>query len=154
MVAIRVRTKTNWISRIAFIILLYFLVGMLTSCAKNPGFSTLNGLESNLAAGEDSASHIPDEPSKEPVGNDNTPFTPNYKPDPLTWEMGTRPERVAWSNAVYGYISENFQVLKTAKDIKTFCENLDKEVKVIDHYGGGSGLLKNEVYALFPNLQP
>ncbi|MFC3158634.1 hypothetical protein SAMN05443633_1204 [Chryseobacterium arachidis] len=40
------------------------------------------------------------------------------------------------------------------KDIKVFCENLDKDVKVIDHYGGGSGLLKNEVYALFPNLQP
>ncbi|MFP3594345.1 hypothetical protein [Chryseobacterium sp. SIMBA_038] len=40
------------------------------------------------------------------------------------------------------------------KDIKAFCENLDQEVKVIDHYGGGSGLLKNEVYALFPNLQP
>ena len=43
---------------------------------------------------------------------------------------------------------------KFENDIKTFCENLDKEVKVIDHYGGGSGLLKNEVYALFPNLQP
>jgi len=40
------------------------------------------------------------------------------------------------------------------KDIKTFCENLDKKVKVIEHYGGGSGLLKNEVYTLFPNLQP
>lgn len=40
------------------------------------------------------------------------------------------------------------------KEIKIFCENLDKEVKVIDHYGGGSGLLKNEVYSLFPNLQP
>lgn len=40
------------------------------------------------------------------------------------------------------------------KDIKVFCENLDKEIKVIDHYGGGSGLLKNEVYSLFPNLQP
>ena len=40
------------------------------------------------------------------------------------------------------------------KEIKIFCENLDKEVKVIDHYGGGSGLLKNEVYTLFPNLQP
>ncbi|MBD8081028.1 hypothetical protein [Chryseobacterium caseinilyticum] len=39
-------------------------------------------------------------------------------------------------------------------DIKVFCENLDKDVKVIDHYGGGSGLLKNEVYSLFPNLQP
>lgn len=40
------------------------------------------------------------------------------------------------------------------KEIKVFCKNLDKEVKVIDHYGGGSGLLKNEVYTLFPNLQP
>lgn len=40
------------------------------------------------------------------------------------------------------------------KDIKTFCEKLEKEVKVIEHYGGGSGLLKNEVYTLFPNLQP
>jgi len=39
-------------------------------------------------------------------------------------------------------------------EIKSFCENLDKEVKVIDHYGGGSGLLKNEIYTLFPNLQP
>ncbi|MCD9856649.1 hypothetical protein LUD75_18140 [Epilithonimonas sp. JDS] len=39
-------------------------------------------------------------------------------------------------------------------DIKIFCTNLEKEVKVIDHYGGGSGLLKNEVYSLFPNLQP
>jgi len=43
---------------------------------------------------------------------------------------------------------------KFENEIKSFCENLDKEVKVIDHYGGGSGLLKNEVYALFPNLQP
>lgn len=40
------------------------------------------------------------------------------------------------------------------KDIKSFCENLDKKIHVIDHYGGGSGLLKNEVYTLFPNLQP
>ncbi len=39
------------------------------------------------------------------------------------------------------------------KAIKEFCNGLDKEVKVIDHYGGGSGLLKNEVYSLFPNLQ-
>lgn len=40
------------------------------------------------------------------------------------------------------------------KEIKIFCENSGKEIKVIDHYGGGSGLLKNEVYSLFPNLQP
>ncbi|AZA75003.1 hypothetical protein [Chryseobacterium indoltheticum] len=63
----------------------------------------------------------------------------------------------------YDYIKENqvdIVLLSSGLDqefennIKMFCENLDKEVKVIDHYGGGSGLLKNEVYALFPNLQP
>lgn len=62
----------------------------------------------------------------------------------------------------YDYIKENqvdIVLLSSGldegfeSDIKEFCENLDKEVKVIDHYGGGSGLLKNEVYALFPNLQ-
>lgn len=66
-------------------------------------------------------------------------------------------------NFCYEYIKENqvdIVLLSSGleeqfeKDIKVFCENLDKEVKVIDHYGGGSGLLKNEVYALFPNLQP
>ena len=63
----------------------------------------------------------------------------------------------------YDYIKENqvdIVLLSSGLDeefeneIKNFCGNLDKEVKVIDHYGGGSGLLKNEVYALFPNLQP
>ncbi|MDQ0595168.1 hypothetical protein QFZ37_003537 [Chryseobacterium ginsenosidimutans] len=65
-------------------------------------------------------------------------------------------------NFCYEYIKENpVEIILLSsgleeqfeKDIKVFCENLDKEVKVIDHYGGGSGLLKNEVYALFPNLQ-
>jgi len=63
----------------------------------------------------------------------------------------------------YDYIKENqvdIVLLSSGLDeefeneMKTFCQNLDKDVKVIDHYGGGSGLLKNEVYALFPNLQP
>ncbi|MCX8523918.1 hypothetical protein OF897_08270 [Chryseobacterium formosus] len=63
----------------------------------------------------------------------------------------------------YDYIKENqvdIVLLSSGlyeefeNDIKVFCENLNKEVKVIDHYGGGSGLLKNEVYTLFPNLQP
>jgi len=31
------------------------------------------------------------------------------------------------------------------KEIKTFCENLNSDIKVIDHYGGGSGLFKSEV---------
>lgn len=66
-------------------------------------------------------------------------------------------------NVCYYYIKENHVDIvllssgleeKFENEIKVFCENLEKEVKVIDHYGGGSGLLKNEVYALFPNLQP
>lgn len=65
-------------------------------------------------------------------------------------------------NFCYEYIRENHVdiVLLSSgleeqfeKDIKVFCADLDKDVKVIDHYGGGSGLLKNEVYSLFPNLQ-
>lgn len=65
-------------------------------------------------------------------------------------------------NFCYEYIRENHVdiVLLSSgledqfeKDIKVFCTGLDKDVKVIDHYGGGSGLLKNEVYSLFPNLQ-
>ncbi len=63
----------------------------------------------------------------------------------------------------YTYIKENQVDIvllssgledRVEKEIKAFCGNSDKEVKVIDHYGGGSGLLKNEVYSLFPNLQP
>ncbi|CAH0187104.1 MULTISPECIES: hypothetical protein [unclassified Chryseobacterium] len=65
-------------------------------------------------------------------------------------------------NASYDYITENkvdIVLLSSGlsdnfeKEIKIFCAYLDKDVKVIDHYGGGSGLLKNEVYSLFPNLQ-
>ncbi|WP_366512801.1 pirin family protein [uncultured Chryseobacterium sp.] len=35
------------------------------------------------------------------------------------------------------------------KDIKAFCKNLDKKVNVIEHYGGGSGLLRSEVEELY-----
>ncbi|WP_288375302.1 hypothetical protein [Chryseobacterium culicis] len=65
-------------------------------------------------------------------------------------------------NFCYQYIQDNpvdIVLLSSGLDdhfeqtIKEFCNGLDKEVKVIDHYGGGSGLLKNEVYSLFPNLQ-
>lgn len=65
-------------------------------------------------------------------------------------------------NFCYEYIKENevdIVLLSSGleddfeKNIKEFCFGLDKDVKVIDHYGGGSGLLKNEVYSLFPNLQ-
>lgn len=36
--------------------------------------------------------------------------------------------------------------------IKQYVLGLDKSIKIIEHYGGGSGLLKNEVYSLFPEL--
>ncbi len=76
---------------------------------------------------------------------------------------GWKAEIESDENVCYDYIKENQVDLillssgldeEFENDIKVFCENLDKNVKVIDHYGGGSGLLKNEVYALFPILQP
>ncbi|AYN02070.1 hypothetical protein [Chryseobacterium sp. 3008163] len=76
---------------------------------------------------------------------------------------GWKAEVQSDENICYNYIKENHIDIvllssgleeKFENEIKVFCKNLDKEVKVIDHYGGGSGLLKNEVYTLFPNLQP
>ncbi|KQT16735.1 hypothetical protein ASG31_10140 [Chryseobacterium sp. Leaf404] len=76
---------------------------------------------------------------------------------------GWKAEIESDENICYDYIKEkqvDIVLLSSGLDeefeseMKTFCQNLDKDVKVIDHYGGGSGLLKNEVYALFPNLQP
>ena len=76
---------------------------------------------------------------------------------------GWKAEVQSDENICYDYIKENkvdIVLLSSGleeefeNEIKVFCKNLDKEVKVIDHYGGGSGLLKNEVYAHFPNLQP
>lgn len=31
---------------------------------------------------------------------------------------------------------------------------LEKNIAVIEHFGGGSGLLKNEIYAALPHLNP
>lgn len=65
-------------------------------------------------------------------------------------------------NSCYDYIKENqvdIVLLSSGledrfeQEIKVFCKDFDEKIKVIDHYGGGSGLLKNEVYSLFPNLQ-
>ncbi|AZB29791.1 hypothetical protein [Chryseobacterium balustinum] len=76
---------------------------------------------------------------------------------------GWKAEIKSDENVCYDYIKENQVNIvllssgleeKFENEVKTFCRNLNKDVKVIDHYGGGSGLLKNEVYSLFPNLQP
>lgn len=40
---------------------------------------------------------------------------------------------------------------KTEEHLKAVAKNFN--VKVIEHYGGGSGLLKTEVYELFPEEQ-
>lgn len=40
----------------------------------------------------------------------------------------------------------------TEVGIKTYSLSVDKNIKVIQHFGGGSGLLKNEIYSLFPEL--
>lgn len=36
--------------------------------------------------------------------------------------------------------------------IETYCNNSEKDIRVIMHYGGGSGLLRSEVFTLFPEL--
>lgn len=38
--------------------------------------------------------------------------------------------------------------------IKAYALSIDDNIKVVQHFGGGSGLLKNEVYQLFPELCP
>ncbi|WP_437921312.1 hypothetical protein [Sphingobacterium sp. LRF_L2] len=38
------------------------------------------------------------------------------------------------------------------KDIKIYASSLQNGPQVILHYGGGSGLLKNEIFSLFPEL--
>ncbi|MCT1532506.1 hypothetical protein M3B46_16000 [Sphingobacterium daejeonense] len=37
--------------------------------------------------------------------------------------------------------------------IKAYALCVDDHIKVIQHFGGGSGLLKNEIYSLFPNYE-
>lgn len=39
------------------------------------------------------------------------------------------------------------------RDIKAFCHEPDQNIKVIEHYGGGSGLLLSEVEACFSEPQ-
>ncbi len=38
-------------------------------------------------------------------------------------------------------------------EIKEFCLHLDTSIKVIEHYGGGSGLLKSEVLIELPGVE-
>ncbi|WP_104383220.1 hypothetical protein [Sphingobacterium sp. HMA12] len=39
-------------------------------------------------------------------------------------------------------------------EIMNHLSYLDHPIGLIKHYGGGSGLLKNEIYSLFPDLIP
>jgi len=39
-------------------------------------------------------------------------------------------------------------------EITDYLSHLDHPIGLIKHYGGGSGLLKNEIYSLFPDLIP
>jgi len=71
---------------------------------------------------------------------------------------GWKAEIMSNENEAYDYIGNNkvdIVLLSSGledqfeQDIKVFCENSDQEIKVIDHYGGGSGLLKSEVSVAF-----
>ncbi|RKE57607.1 hypothetical protein [Sphingobacterium detergens] len=39
-------------------------------------------------------------------------------------------------------------------EITDYLAHLNHSIGLIKHYGGGSGLLKNEIYSLFPDLIP
>lgn len=71
---------------------------------------------------------------------------------------GWKAELLSSESKAYEYITNNkvdIVLLSSGledqfeQDIKVFCENLDQEIKVIQHYGGGSGLLKSEVNIAF-----
>jgi len=71
---------------------------------------------------------------------------------------GWKAEIQSNEEAAYEYISNNkvdIVLLSSGledqleQEIKDFCKNSDQEIKVIDHYGGGSGLLKSEVNIAF-----
>jgi len=40
----------------------------------------------------------------------------------------------------------------TEVGIQAYALSVNSNIKVIQHYGGGSGLLKNEIFTLFPDL--
>ncbi|MCS4238622.1 hypothetical protein [Myroides odoratus] len=64
-------------------------------------------------------------------------------------------------NALESFLNENkvdIILLSAGLDelieigIKAYALSIDPNIKVIQHFGGGSGLLKNEVYSVFPDL--
>lgn len=93
------------------------LAGVLAACSKTGNFDVRS---TSLSGGNDSSSVV------SPPGSDNGgTFTANYKPEALTWESTSHPERTAWSNALYDLVAANFQALNMASDIATFCPTYD-----------------------------
>lgn len=123
-------------------VMLLSVMVLLIACAKNPGLETQNPSEPNLGAGVGVGEGNTDEPSKAPPTSppttpppvvSNGPFTANYKPMGLSWEVASRPERVAWSNGLYKLIAQYYTVLNTATDITDFCpayNSLSKDQRI------------------------
>ncbi|MDR6735490.1 hypothetical protein J2X77_002358 [Sphingobacterium sp. 2149] len=44
--------------------------------------------------------------------------------------------------------------LQEEQEITDYLSQLPYSIGLITHYGGGSGILKNEIYTLFPDLLP
>jgi hypothetical protein len=111
---------SNWLSSMAVLFLLYFLVGMLTACSKKGGFEQ-QVLDSSSVAANDSAATVPvgELPPAAPI--ESSTFSPNFKPMALSWESATRPERTAWSSGLYNLVSKYHQTLSRASDIQFFC---------------------------------
>ena len=143
MQQIRILDRSNWFSQIAFLFLLYFFFSLLTGCSKN------TNLEAVPVAGQSENSSGSETPVTEPGlvvppvttpapgadagSNTSSTFSPNFKPMGLSWELASKPERVAWSNALYDLVAKYYTVLNTAADIADFCpayQTLNKDQRI------------------------
>ncbi len=130
--------RKNPLKRISKPAMLFSSLVLLIACAKNPGLETQNTSELGVGTGEG----VIDEPSKTPPAVtppstsppvSGSPFSQNYKPMGLSWELASRPERVAWSNGLYKLIAQYYSVLNTATDITDFCpayNSLNKDQRI------------------------
>ena len=82
-------------------------VALFSSCARNQSLQTNSGSSSS-----NSGQSLP---------SDGSTFSPDYSPEPLTWESSSHPERKAWSAALYDIVAEHFTDLNKATDANTFC---------------------------------
>jgi hypothetical protein len=96
-------------------------------CAKNGSFQSVSSdLSSNTSSSvtTPTPTPTPSTPSTS-TGSSTTDTTTSttYKPEALSWESSSHPERAAWSTAAIQAVTTYFTQLDKAKDVTSFCPN-------------------------------